>query len=1404
MKKQNRNKERIYLLVVSVIISLLFYNYYNNIALTNVPTDKKALEKIDVSSYVLSDADSAYQEKRAINLIKGFNQGDFKNILKSGDYFSDAIYEDFVAKRLSDTLSKYGRMANLGELNKRPYLVEAEDVKRNGGEWGQFRYLVSATKLGLDSVLLADIDTKYAKLPAVIKVGKQASDISISGFVKSPKSLGSKPLPNVLVRLTEEISSEQKDILVNQYLKTASYEDLVNTDIDNLVKEPTFYIRTDSNGEYSFRDLEKGKNYSVIPIGKGKEYGRLKGQAEIQESETYNFIENIHTLPLFDNYTYRRVKADKVFTVRTSSEFTKILWSSLIVFILGFWVFHITLSIKNRDYDQSILPILMAIIGVGVIVLFAIQEPLRDTEFASGAVFWCFGVLIAFSLITILFKKEWIKDLVQFNYLNSRYLPKPKFVKKSIAKDSRGFAWLLLSFMLMIALFLFGSGPQGSGVKVNLGPIQVSEVAKFFMIIFFAKYFSANLSKFRNIPNNIWLIKHSIWMLFGFGTLITIYAITGDLGPALVLCITFMIFYSLAKNEFVQMLVAGIVFVGLLFVINDFFYESEDTLFIFSILAIIGLGIYSLGFAKKNESMLFLVSIISSFILIERFPFSFAKRLADRNSMYKDIWSNSLHGGDQVAQGIWSIDSGGLFGQGLGYGLSNVMPAYHTDMIFESIGEELGIVFLVFLLFLFGLLFYKSMLVARRTGNTVLFYLVNGVAIATLVQLSIIVAGSLGLVPLTGITVPFLSMGKSSLLVNLFFFLLIILISQYKGGEYQMKEIDAKFENLNLYVLFSFFTVILIFTFTLFRYWYKADSDMIKPVKVLSEKGEWILSENPRVKIFANKLKPGNIYDRNGVLLATSDRKTFLESEKSVFSAMADKNGFNKQKNSRLKRFYPFSEDLLFWLGDWNTQLVTDENLGYVADYRLLSTLRGFENKITKIENATSTEFQEAPYLPKETIESKLRFYDRTDFVPYMKAGINSKLIEEFNAKDRSVTISLDAKMNQTISEAIRNVGTGLKDFKISAVALNAATGEVLASTMNPKPDYEVIKKLNAIPISYYQKLFNAYFGFNNFVSDRDFAMFEASSPGSVIKPINAIAYLNKVGADSSNLSFNISRDERIRQTSENPFGKVSLRDAIIFSNNVFFVKMLNEKNIDNQLFDLYNSVGISMIWKDDEGRSKKYGGYFIDKGTKFDEIDIKNSWARVFDEERGIRYKDKRYFGNRNRYRHSNLSFAAWGQDPLKATPLHIARLFGAISQKGKLKDLKFILNDTIQNKHDMIIKRDEDRSSSFLEDALKNQTNTRKLSNDFGATHYGKTGTAQVERKEYLKTKGRLAKDINDDGWYITYVYSNKYDAPIVFAVRIYGKYGSSKGSGVAVSIYKSIFKRLEDEYFSKEIKN
>ena len=138
--------------------------------------------------------------------------------------------------------------------------------------------------------------------------------------------------------------------------------------------------------------------------------------------------------------------------------------------------------------------------------------------------------------------------------------------------------------------------------------------------------------------------------------------------------------------------------------------------------------------------------------------------------------------GFQAAQAKIALGSGGLFGVGIGNGVQKAfyLPEAHTDMISAVIGEELGMVGILGVVGLFGLLGYAGLRVAQKAKDRYSKLLVSGLTSLILVQATINLFAVMGLAPLTGVPLPFVSYGNSSLLVTLFAVGLILNVA--RGG----------------------------------------------------------------------------------------------------------------------------------------------------------------------------------------------------------------------------------------------------------------------------------------------------------------------------------------------------------------------------------------------------------------------------------------------------------------------------------------------------------------------------------------------------------------------------------------------------------------------------------------------
>jgi cell division protein FtsW len=141
----------------------------------------------------------------------------------------------------------------------------------------------------------------------------------------------------------------------------------------------------------------------------------------------------------------------------------------------------------------------------------------------------------------------------------------------------------------------------------------------------------------------------------------------------------------------------------------------------------------------------------------------------DRLTAFLDPWAHADSIGFQSVQGQIAIGSGGTLGRGLGESVQKIffLPEAHTDFILAVIGEELGVVGVWALLFLYGLIAYGGMRAAKAARTSYAKLLAVGVTALILCQALLNVFTVLGMAPLTGVPLPFISSGSSSLMVLL-------------------------------------------------------------------------------------------------------------------------------------------------------------------------------------------------------------------------------------------------------------------------------------------------------------------------------------------------------------------------------------------------------------------------------------------------------------------------------------------------------------------------------------------------------------------------------------------------------------------------------------------------------------
>jgi len=190
-----------------------------------------------------------------------------------------------------------------------------------------------------------------------------------------------------------------------------------------------------------------------------------------------------------------------------------------------------------------------------------------------------------------------------------------------------------------------------------------------------------------------------------------------------------------------------------------------------------GLFVAMLYIATSRTSWLLL-----GFVMFVAGAFA-ASRLFGHVGERFDIWlhpfsgSNPANNAYQLVQGLYGMASGGLLGKGLGGGQPYITPLVQSDLVFTAFGEELGLAGLMAILLIYGLIVQRGLRTAMSVKDPFSKLLAGGLSFMLALQVFVIVGGVTRLIPLTGITTPFLSQGGSSLVASWMLIALLIRIS---------------------------------------------------------------------------------------------------------------------------------------------------------------------------------------------------------------------------------------------------------------------------------------------------------------------------------------------------------------------------------------------------------------------------------------------------------------------------------------------------------------------------------------------------------------------------------------------------------------------------------------------------
>ncbi|MBZ5724840.1 MAG: FtsW/RodA/SpoVE family cell cycle protein [Acidobacteriia bacterium] len=573
---------------------------------------------------------------------------------------------------------------------------------------------------------------------------------------------------------------------------------------------------------------------------------------------------------------------------------------------------------------------------------------------------------------------------------------------------------LFAALGLFAALLAFGKGPAGNDAKVNLGPFQPVELIKILLVLFLAGYFTRNWERLRDLREKRVLprlfrriglarLEHVVPVLCAVGVAVVLFFVLKDLGPALVTFFVFLAMFGVARGR------PGLALAGLALMVGS-----------------VAVG-YRLGQPHT---------------------------VVERIDMWLAPWDNDVHGGDQLAHGLWAFSTGGPWGSGPGWGDPEMIPAGSTDLVLPAIGEEWGFVGVAAVFLLFGFLVSRALRAAARAATHFGFFLALGLASLVAFEAMLITAGVLGALPLSGVVSPFLSSGNTAMLANFLVFALVLSISADGATKS-----TALLRNPTRYLKAALACGGIVLLAMAARYQVVKDADYLaRDAHAFEEDGVKRPQHNPRMNSIAREIPRGSIYDRNGIPLATGSWEE-MERHRADYSALGVA---LDQACSRFdSRHYPFGAATAHMVGD----LRTGENF--------------------HASNASLVEHDSNP---------KLQGYQYAELAPLVRYRHQpgNQGIARVLARDRNVRLTLDIRLQLRAKEILERHLRQTGSQKGAVVVLDAATGDVLAMVSAPAPDPPGIRAAAPAPDD---------------LLDR--ARYGQYPPGSTFKLVTAMAALD-------------------------------------------------------------------------------------------------------------------------------------------------------------------------------------------------------------------------------------------------------------------------------------------------------
>ena len=580
---------------------------------------------------------------------------------------------------------------------------------------------------------------------------------------------------------------------------------------------------------------------------------------------------------------------------------------------------------------------------------------------------------------------------------------------------------------LVLATFgvmaLFGDAPGLSDQKVNLsiGPLNLQpiELAKLGAVLFIAVELGRRASKLRYQRDRVSVLRFPRPRLLLpaivalVGTLVGLLAVK-DLGPTLIL---------------------GGVFLAMFFIVT----RSP------------GWVALAVGMGASLLVALWLDPTLTGSSTVEL-----------RIRMWADPWLNGLSHGDQIAMARWALAAGGFSGVGLGDAFPGALAAGHTDLVYAHLVEELGQAGGTVYLCILGALVLATFNVGMRSRTPQRAMIAAGVGCLLTFQTATILAGTLGIIPLTGVVVPFLSHGKTGMVAFVAGVALVARLAQdgaLRARTDEMRELALGIREAG-YGVAALIVIAVAMTFVEAVVW--RDETTLRPAVTTLGEGQPRLAFDRRIGFVTDNIRRGSILDRNGQPLAHSpelgSRVNPLGVALGTLLGPADDSilrapwSLERLEDEKL-RGYPNAKDgPAIWLGHLPGQpdrvllavpsaahVAPDEQARAVAELTRRGGVAGLAGVTPEVRRIALATPDLSALLPIVRL-------------PLRQRGAAMQALSD-DVAARSLQITLDARLQSAVAAAVRKTAEKSKVGVAAAVVIDPATGQILARAQ--WPDYD-------------------------------------------------------------------------------------------------------------------------------------------------------------------------------------------------------------------------------------------------------------------------------------------------------------------------------------------------------------